>query len=137
MDTFTETGLPTTDGHAGAASTLASGVTHADALARRKEASAAKKSVIDRLKEGVIDVTGAVVMAAVDPDVARLAITAVMMAVGWDLTSAERALERIGIGASRRLGWLLTDTGNRHLEAFYELVERPARPKLPLDWFYR
>lgn len=116
---------------------LMSGVTPAEALARRSEAAAARNEALRQLKAGEIDVHGLVVLGAVDDDVAGILLAKVLTTLGMGRSDAERALAKIGIRANRRVQWFFTRDGGHHLAEFLRLVEQPGRPRLAIDWFYR
>ena len=107
------------------------------AQARRRDATAARRNVLGMLRDGDIDAQWVVALAVADPDVGRTRLTQVMAVLGWRRAEAEAALAKMGIASSRRVGWLITARGNRHLEEFLRVAEHRGRPKLPPEWIYQ
>ena len=107
------------------------------AQALRRAATAARHNALRLLKDGDIDAHWVVALAVADPDVGRTRLTQVMAVLGWRRADAEAALAKVGIASSRRVGWLLTARGNRHMQDFLRVAERRGRPELPPGWMYQ
>ena len=115
---------------------LASGVSPAAAIARRREAREARQRALEQLVNGEVDLQGLVVLAIGDDDIGNMRITSVLEAMRWDRVRIEETLKRAGIAPTRRLRWLLTTHGLSHCEPLYELVAYRGRPSPPPEWVY-
>ncbi len=115
---------------------LASGVSCAEALARRSEATKARREAVQAVKTGKMEPIGLLGWAALDGDVAKITLLDALVVVGWSKLDAEAALARVGVKPARRMAWLFTMAGYRHQEAFAGLLAQRGRPEPPPGWPY-